>query len=569
MIIIFLLLTLSFAQEKTVTCNTGITCKLNETSSTLTVSGKGPWTTIEGIDYNWMVDILIIGKEVTSIEHSFFSHSFSLKSIICEEGCTLKTIGQKAFEGVSLLQTFPSKTIEHIGNEAFKETKFPAFDFSSIKTIGDRAFQNSKIKAPTFPATLESFGEDVFGGCSVKDYVVLEGNPIYSVDKIGALYENKNNVKTLVAYPPLNEATTYKIADGTTVVKSYAFNDANILTLVDLNNVVTVQQYAFNNCKKIKEFKLGEKTTDLKKGSFNGCVAIEIFTVPTTNTFFVSEDGVLLTKNAQNKALIKYPSKKQVPNNGVYTIPENVKVIYDYSFESVTGLKELTIGGEVYSIHSYAFKGCKELSKVTITAKIRSVGSYVFSQLSNLKTVVIGDNVKMIGKGMFAHCPLSTSFTMGKGVMSIESYAFSYVDLTSITIPDECVFIMSRAFYTSNKLTKVKIGAKVKEISEYAFSNCATLKEIDLSSATGLQRIDENAFSTSRSLKTIVIPSNIRIIADYAFAYSSIETITFKGTTKPNYCSSVAFKETKATKVIVPKDYEHQRFCGLEIEKSG
>ena len=550
-----------------ITCNAGITCTLVDTFK-LTVSGSGAWTSIEGIEKT-KIQGIIIGKGITSIEHTFFSHSYALTSVTCPTECTLKKIGDAAFQGCNQLKSISIDTIETIGNKAFDKgtsasMSLSSFSFKNIKTIGDYAFQNTQMNALTFPATLESIGKNAFAGCAVIFIDVAKENTIYSSVNNAILYELKNNVKSLVIYS--HGAQEFNVPNGVTVIKEYAIYNLRYLKKINLNEVVTIEKNAFFGCSGLEEVTFGKSTTDLRKGIFVGCNAIKKFIVHQDNSLFESVDDILYTKNKENKALIKYPAMKEIPNNGIYSIPAGVKVIYDYAFEGITGLKELTIGGDVYSIHSYVFKGCLNLKKVTISAPIKSVGTSVFEKLEQLSTVILGDNVKMIGKKMFANCPL-TSFTMSKGVMTIESHAFFGSQLTSIEIPNTCVFIMSHAFASCNSLTSVKIGSAVKEISKEAFFGCWKLTSVDLSSATSLQRIDKAAFSSSSNIESIVIPASVKAISKDAFRISKLSSVKFLGTAKPNICSLKAFQETKVEKVKVPANYQHQRFCGLEIEK--
>ena len=59
-----------------------------------------------------------------------------------------------------------------------------------------------------------------------------------------------------------------------------------------------------------------------------------------------------------------------------------------------------------------------------------------------------------------------------------------------------------------------------------------------------------------------------KIIAESAFnSASSLVEVIFKGSKQPIQCSVSAFEKTKAITAIVPKDYKHSEFCGLNISK--
>ena len=566
MITIFFLLFISvFAEIKTCKCNDNIKCQLDTTTKTLTVSGNGQWKSIEECSKT-EVSILSIEKGIISVEHTFFQKSGFLTSVKCANECSLKTIGDNAFSDATSINSFSSKTIETIGVNSFMKTKFLEFDFSSIKTIGKEAFKGSQLKEVSFPQTLETIGTNAFEDCPIVKYNVNANNKIYSSDEDGALYEKRNGIKALISYPPQAKAKTlFKVANGTQIIRQNALKDISSFKTIDLNDVVSVEPNGINNCNGVTEMRLGKKTSHLTKESFSGFPLIEKYTVPQENTFFSSEDGILFTKDVKNKALIRYPLKKAISEK--YSIPSGVKVIYDYAFADITSLKELTIGNDVYSIHSYAFKECINLEKVTITASIKSVGTSVFEGMEKLSTVVLGDNVQMIGKRMFASCTKLTSLTVGKGIVSIESHAFVYSPIQSIVIPETCKYIMTNAFSGCSELTSVKIGSNVKEISRNTFSNCKKLATVDLSTATSLLRIDDNAFAMTSALKYIEIPASVQVVSELAFYQSAIEKVYYHGLQKPNYCSMNAFKETGLKVVNVPKNYVHLKFCFLDIKR--
>ena len=127
---------------------------------------------------------------------------------------------------------------------------------------------------------------------------------------------------------------------------------------------------------------------------------------------------------------------------------------------------------------------------------------------------------------------------------------------------------MKKAFYSCPELTSVTIGSKVKEISLNAFSNCGKLSTVNLTKATGLQRIDDNAFMSCSTLTSIEIPSNVKIISEKSFMNTGITNVTYKGTTQPNFCAISAFEGSPVKTLNIPEDYKNKRFCGLQIKKT-
>ena len=85
---------------------------------------------------------------------------------------------------------------------------------------------------------------------------------------------------------------------------------------------------------------------------------------------------------------------------------------------------------------------------------VTSIGQSAFSFMY-LTSITIPDSVTSIGSFAFDVTPL-TSVTIPNSVTSIREGVFSYSQLTSITIPDSVTFIESNAFYNT-PLTSVSL----------------------------------------------------------------------------------------------------------------
>ena len=583
MLFILLFISYTFAEPKTVSCKDNknpvntYTCTFDEVTGLYTITSTnqtdvemGPGFNFDTTNYALREKIKIIhfSKYITVIGNSIASNLQLLEKVTADSDSKITKIDNLAFNGCKNLASFPQlSTIKTIGMSAFNNCeKLSAFDFSGVETIGNTAFQKTQITTVTFSSSLKSLGTNVFKDCLKITKFTVTNNQVFSSDDAGALYQIVNNEKRLINYPSLSTTKDLTIAAGCKLIVSNAFVSVDNLQTVNLNEVATVSETSFVNCYKLKKIHLGAASTDLKKNCF-GENKIQEFTVDSGNPLLEANDGILYTKNAQNKALVRYPAGKTIPAK--YTIPSGVKVIYDYAFAFMTELNELVIeGNDMYSIHSYAFTGCTSLRKITITAPIRSIGTNVFAELNQLTSVVIGNNVKMIGKKMFYKCTALNSVSLGTGILSIESNAFSESSIPTITIPENVKFIMKNAFAKCTKLYSVKIGKSVIEIAPNAFQGCTTLSEVDFSQASSLVRIDSLSFSECHGLKTLIIPPSVLLIGKTAFSKSiGLKTVQFKGEQQPAYCSQSAFDDNEIDVIYVSDNYKHEEFCGIPIKK--
>ena len=81
--------------------------------------------------------------------------------------------------------------------------------------------------------------------------------------------------------------------------------------------------------------------------------------------------------------------------------------------------------------------------------------------------------------------------------------------------------------YLDKKTTKVTIPSSVKEIGEWAFSDCANLKEVILNE--GLEKIGTGVFSNT-NIESITIPDSVEEIGESAFSGCwNLKKVIYKG----------------------------------------
>ncbi len=171
--------------------------------------------------------------------------------------------------------------------------------------------------------------------------------------------------------------------------------------------------------------------------------------------------------------------EKYSGSGGNVVIPDGVRSIGDYAFESCDSLTNVEIPGSVTSIGLRAFRGCSSLTSVVIPDGVRSIGYHVFSECSSLTSVKISDSVTSIGEGAFYGCNSLTSVVIPDGVRSIKMNAFRECSsLTSVRIPDGVRSIGEWAFENCSSLTSVRIPDSVTSIGLRAFYGCSSLTEI-------------------------------------------------------------------------------------------
>lgn len=428
---------------------------------------------------------------VVKIAETAFSGCGSLKGALTIPG-RVGEIGIAAFKGVSGISSLTfggglTATDLTIADYAFDGHRIMTLTFeegSMVRTIGAYAFrfggsysQQKEEKVITLPASLNTVGDGAFA-----DYGKL--------------------------------SVTFAAGDNTLSCGNNVFSDCEIGTLSLPKNMTALPNFFFG-------------------------LSVENIVVDPANPVFLSENGVLYTKNGEGKAdvLVLYPASKS-----------------DASFE---------IPNTVTAIASGAFLGA-QFSSVTIPSSVTSIGEQAFYYTPNLTSVTIPASVTYIGEKAFAaysrYTKLKTvTFEDGEAALTIGAHAFdNQKRLTAIVLPARAKTIGDYAFYNTQGVTTLSLGG-VETIGAHAFDSCyyagevifpATLKSIGESAfycgskwgggsyskitayrfaeGSQLEFIGANAFENG-IFETFTIPASVKTVSDGAFYNAkNLATLTFE-----------------------------------------
>lgn len=257
----------------------------------------------------------------------------------------------------------------------------------------------------------------------------------------------------------------------------------NTITSVTIpGDVIEIQKYAFYNCPNLKKVEIlkapnGDSPNVIREFAFKDCVSLEDINI------------------------------------------DDVQIIGASAFENCSSLV-LTQEDfkETYALGQNAFRNCDSLTFVDITT-VRNTWPYVFADCDNLTSVTMGSKTKL-SVGMF----------MNSGLKSVDVYAdripvscfANCVDLTTVKIKNNIVYVGASAFENCVKLNSVVFDGSTEIIETEAFKNCVALASISLPNSAVI--IEDGVFSGCTALETVAIQAKTLI--------SNLGSSTFVGCNK-------------------------------------
>ena len=343
-----------------------------------------------------------------------------------------------------------------------------------------------------------------------------------------------------------NDVVPYGVTGG------YLYFDRSTGEIVDCDETVTeaaipsvirdkevkrIAAYAFEDCNVLKRITIPSTVTLLSEQAFFGCGGLESIEVDKSNPAFLSEGGVLFSKD--RAALYVYPCNKP---DEIYTMPSSVICIYDNAFFANTRAKKIVISENTRVIGNGAFFSCDSLEEIFVPKCVESIGYAAFSCCERLKNIfvakdnpsyreidgVVFSNDMTILEGYPAG-KTDTTYVIPNGVKYIGGWAFGSCDqLINITLPDGIVFVGASAFYECTGLKSITLPSSVSYIGDRAFKVCGSIETITIPS--GVEEIGEEAFMICTSLKSINIPKSVTKIGNSAFdCCSSLTDVYYEG----------------------------------------
>ncbi len=271
--------------------------------------------------------------------------------------------------------------------------------------------------------------------------------------------------------------------DGTITITGYTGSDTKVVIpeKIDGKSVTSIDNWAFEECRKLISVELPDSITSIGNGVFYECRKLVDIKIPSGVT------------SIGDNAFVSCWSLTSID------IPNSVTNIGKHAF-AASGLTSIEISANVTSIGSAAFTQCSAISSIKVDAD-----NEVYTSDGNNCIIEKSSNILILG---------CSSTVIPDGVTGIADRAFSGADITTIEIPKSVTSIGEDAFFECTKLTSIKIPDSVKSIGEYAFGNSGL---VSVTLPGNITSIGNLLFSGCESLTSIEIPKKVTSIGESAF----------------------------------------------------
>ncbi len=323
---------------------------------------------------------IVLGKQLERIGSGAFLECINISGTVDLSGVT--EIGSDAFYDCQKIESFIfGKEPTKIGEKAFFncDSFVGSVDLSSVINIGVSAFENCDISGTVDLSNAEVIGNSAFSGCK-------------NIEKI--LFGSGSKVIT---------------------VGEYAFNDCKKLSgSLDLSGVAEIGAYAFNGCENIDSIVFWKSLRSIGGFAFNGCTNL-------SGTLDLS----------------------------------GVSIIGESAFYNCVKIEAITFGSKLQRIEANAFCGCANISGTIDLSSAESIGSGAFNGCAEIDEFIFGSKLRIIDSAAFAYCGAS-------GIL----------DLSSVR------FISGYAFEGCTNISGIILGKPLESIYHFAFYGCSAFRDI-------------------------------------------------------------------------------------------
>ena len=395
-------------------------------------------------------------------------------------------IGALAFYGCEKLETatIPSK-VRNLGRYAFCDctSLIEAVFENGNNVVSDHCFaQCINLRKVTIPSTVQTINSTAFDNCFKLEEINLEDNQSYVFSN--GILKTADGADIIFMTNEILSSDTLDIPEG---LKNFGMNIAKYTNIKQIIIPSTLTSFV----------DAGSLPTSINK--------IE---VATNNTKYISENGILYTKD--DKALIVCYSKEKDIN-----IEEGILTLNAYCFKQAVNAENIILPESLQTILSGALRENNKFKKILIGKNVSSI-SPMFKLINYAGTVEISE------ENPYYTIENNILYSKNKKTLICALYQIT----GSFTVPGTVENIGNLAFDVQG-MQEVILESGVKKIDSAAFSQCSNLKKITIPDT--VTNMGEDLFERCNNLESIVIDNKEGAISGVPWgAPKGMRAITWK-----------------------------------------
>lgn len=508
-------------------------------------------TANEGNDYNYYpyenwfypnIQRIILPDGLTKIG-DFGLYGFSeLTEVNIPE--TVTEIGACAFEGsVKLSDLSIPNTITTIGGGAFGSSGLKTISLpDNLTTIEDGLFNNcEQLTSITIPNSVNSIGESAFQNCSALETITMSANVTSIGDFAFDGCDNVSKVKLHISDFAEFCGKSHDFASyGLNTPLTLYVDGEEITDLVIPNDVETIAEKAFYNCKGLTSLTMSESISSIGENAFAGCDNLNSVKMDVSDLAVFCGKSHDYSNIGLSSSLSLYVGGEEMKD---LVIPSTVTTIVSSAFQNCTALTSLKLSDSVTEIGENAFLGCENISELKIdvtdvsafcgkshnyTSAGLSIPAKLYSDGEEIAELMIPSDVEAIVTDAFYNCPDLTSVFMTNGIDNIGEKAFNGCENISelkIDVTDMAIFcgkshnysagglcVPTKLYSDGEEITELVIPDGVETIVTDAFYNCPDLSFLSL--PNGITSVGQNAFRSCGNISELRI--DVTDIAEFS-----------------------------------------------------
>ncbi len=240
------------------------------------------------------------------------------------------------------------------------------------------------------------------------------------------------------------KATHVRIPKGIRRISNKAFISQPIISVVGLQNIVSIGELAFFGCKSLTMLEGANNLKIIYRGAFQYCNSLK--TLKELNSLTtIGDEAFLYCKSLETLGGL---SSLTVINRGAFDGCERLttlnglnrlKIIWNFAFYQCKRLTMLEGLDSLTTIGNYAFQECSDLTTLKGLSSLKVIGDFTFMRCYRLQNISGLETVEKVGMCTFFECFKLDFLEFSNGLSEMHKTAFDQAFNCKLLVPRQYV----------------------------------------------------------------------------------------------------------------------------------